>query len=149
MVEEALGRTWSWISDLPRHAIDTLPEELDGAAFLDRWGDTSDPVTEVDPATSYPVRAATGFGAHEHGRAQLARAQLQRGRIDGLGPLLAASHAAYTSMGLGHPAADAAVADVVSRPGVYGARSSGGGSGGTIVVVCQSGALDDIGGLIR
>jgi galactokinase len=38
---------------------------------------------------------------------------------------------------------------VLARTGVHGARSSGGGSGGTIVVVCERGALDDVEGLVR
>ncbi len=64
-------------------------------------------------------------------------------------PLLAASHAGYDAMGLGHPAATAIVEEALARPGVYGARSSGGGCGGTVVVVCRRGALDDVDGLIR
>jgi galactokinase len=52
-------------------------------------------------------------------------------------------------MGLGHSAATAVVDEVLDRPGVHGARSSGGGSGGTVVVLCDRGALDDIHGLIR
>jgi galactokinase len=32
---------------------------------------------------------------------------------------------------------------------VFGARSSGGGSGGTVVAVCDRGALDDVQGLVR
>ena len=52
-------------------------------------------------------------------------------------------------MGLGHPAATTAVEAALARPGVHGARSSGGGCGGTVVVVCDRGALDDVDGLIR
>jgi galactokinase len=37
----------------------------------------------------------------------------------------------------------------VDGRGVHGARSSGGGSGGTVVVLCDRGALDDVDGLIR
>ena len=67
-----------------------------------------------------------------------------------LGPLMAASHAGYDAMGLGHPAATAAVArGARPRPGVHGARSSAGGSGGTVVAVCERGALDDLHDLIR
>jgi galactokinase len=55
----------------------------------------------------------------------------------------------YDAMGLGHEAATAVVAQVLDRPGVYGARSSGGGSGGTIVVMCRRGALDDVEALVR
>ncbi len=149
MMEEALGRTWAWVSDLPRAALDLLPEELDGSTFLGRWGDTSDEVTVVDPSTTYPVRAATGFGIEENARAQVALAHLQRGDMDGLRPLLAASHAAYDAMGLGHRACTSVVDEALSRKGVYGARSAGGGCGGTVSVVCDRGALDDIDSLIR
>jgi galactokinase len=149
MVEEASGQVWPWVSALPREAVDDLPEVLDGAAFLDRWGGTDDEVTTVDPAATYPVRAATAFGVEEHARSEAAVAHLGRGEAPALGPLLAASHAGYDAMGLGHPAATAAVDEARLRPGVHGARSSGGGCGGTVVVVCDRGALDDIDGLIR
>ena len=120
----------------PRRAVDDLPEALDGAAFLDRWGDTDDAVTTVDPTETYPVRAATRFGVEEHARgARPRRAHLARGDVAALGPLLAASHAGYDAMGLGHPAATAAVAEALARAGVHGARSSGGGCGGTVVVL--------------
>ena len=56
---------------------------------------------------------------------------------------MAASHAGYDSMGLGHIAATATVEALLDRNGVLGARSSGGGSGGTVVVACARGALDD------
>jgi galactokinase len=52
-------------------------------------------------------------------------------------------------MGLGHPAATAIVDGVLARPGVHGARSSGGGSGGTVVVLCERDALEDVRALIR
>ena len=74
---------------------------------------------------------------------------LWRGDAAALGPLMAGSHAGYDAMGLGHPAATAVVADLLTRDGVLGARSSGGGSGGTIVVACARGALDDLDTLIR
>lgn len=62
---------------------------------------------------------------------------------------MAASQVGYDSMGLGHPAATAVVEEALARPGVYGARSSGGGCGGTVAVVCARGALDDVDALIR
>jgi len=149
MVEEAFGQSWPWVSALPGKAISRLPEALDGASFLDRWGHVGDGATTVDPAALYPIRAATGFGVEEHARAQLAMSHLARRQVDGLGPIMAASHAGYQSMGLGHPAADAIVDAVSQRPGVYGARSSGGGCGGTVVAVCERGALDDYDVVIR
>lgn len=149
IVEVARSERWSWVSELPPDAVATLPDALRGDEFLDRWGSTDDPLSSIDPAATYPVRAATGFGVGEHARSQEALAHLQRGDAAALGPLLAASHAGYESMGLGHPAADARVAAALARPGVHGARSSGGGSGGTVVVLCDRGALDDVPDVIR
>ena len=130
-----------WISELVD--VDGLPEALTGAEFLDRWGDHGDDVTTVDPGEMYPVRAATLFGVEEHRRSEAFLTGADPG------PLMAASHAGYDAMGLGHPAADAVVEEALAVPGVLGARSSGGGSGGTVVVLCEAGALDDVDGLIR
>ncbi len=149
MVEDALEEQWSWVSELPRAAVDDLPDALDGDSFLDRFGATDDDVTTIDPTESYPIRAATAFGVDENARSEAALVHLGRGEVGALGPLLAASQAGYDAMGLGHPASTTVVEAALARPGVHGARSSGGGCGGTVVVLCERGALDDIDGLIR
>jgi galactokinase len=149
IVEAAARRTWNWISELPPDLVGDLPEVLPGWAFLDRCGEIVDPLTVVDPDESYPVRAATRFGVEEHARSQLAMALLAARDIAAVGALLDASHAGYDAMGLGHAAATAVADEARRRPGVYGARSSGGGSGGTVVILCDEKALDDVDGLIR
>ena len=45
--------------------------------------------------------------------------------------------------------AAATIREALARPGVFGARSSGGGCGGAVVGLCAHGALDDVDGLIR
>jgi hypothetical protein len=149
MVEESEGRSWSWVSELPLSAVDRLPGLVEGAEFIRRWGDTGDPVTVVRPEEVYPVCAAAAFGVEEHARSCEALAALRRGEPGRLGPLLHASQAGYDAMGLGHPAATATVEAALATPGVYGARSSGGGCGGTVVVVCERGALDHVDAVIR
>ena len=149
MVEGAAGRTWPWVSQLPCAAAEALPDLLEGRAFLQEWGDTGDDVTVVRPDETYPVRAATVFGAEEHRRAVAALKALHDGEPERLGPLMEASQDGYDAMGLGHPSATAIVRDALARRGVLGARSSGGGCGGTVVVLCARGALDDVNGLIR
>ena len=149
MVEQRAGRSWAWTSQLPRAAALELPEEIEGATFLERWGETGDPLTVIEPGESYPIRAAAAFGGEEHDRSTEVLARLRAGEPDRLGRLMEASDASYRAMGLGHPAATAAVTNALARPGVYGARSSGGGCGGTVVVVCDQGALDDVDGLIH
>jgi galactokinase len=149
VAEAALGITVRWTSELPETCVAHLPVEVTGDDFLARWGTTDDPLTVLDPSTTYPVRASTAFAIGEHRRATEAFACLRAGDAAALRPLLAASHADYTAMGLGHPATDAIVAEASARPGVHAARTSGGGSGGTVVVLCERGALDDVPGLIR
>jgi galactokinase len=149
MIEAAAGRSWSYVGELPAPEVARLPEVLVGSSYLDRWPETDDALTAVDPHGEYPVRAATAFGREEHERSEHALAALARGEPDALGPLLRGSDSAYTAMGLGHPAAAAVVAEALARPGVFAARSSGGGCGGTVVVACRRGTLDDVAGLIR
>jgi galactokinase len=149
MVEDAASRSWSWGSELPAAEVARLPDVVEGSDFLDRWPRTDDALTAVEASEQYPVRAATAFGREEHERAGRALTALRRGVPLELGPLMRASDAAYAAMGLGHPATSDVVAEALARPGVFGARCSGGGCGGTVVVACQRGALDDVDGLIR
>ncbi|HEY6427147.1 MAG TPA: hypothetical protein VIX84_07920, partial [Acidimicrobiales bacterium] len=149
MVEDATGRLWSWVSQLPAAEVVRLPDAVEGSAFLDRWSGTDDGLTSVDASEQYPVHAATAFGREEHERSGRALAALARGDPGGLRPLMHASDAAYAAMGLGHAVASAVVEEALARPGVHGARSSGGGCGGTVVVACRAGALDDVDDLIR
>ena len=149
IAETAANETWTWVSDVPATLLDRLPETLTGAEFIARWSATDDPLSLIEPAEVYPVRAATAFGVGEHQRTRAVLALVRGGEAGGLGPLLAASHAGYDAAGLGHPTADEVVARALARPGVHGARSSGGGCGGTVVVLCDVGALDDVPGLIR
>ena len=61
------------------------------------------------------MRAATTFGVEEHLRSTMVQDALARRDVDAIGRAMAASHAGYDAMGLGHPAATAAV-DAGARP---------------------------------
>ena len=149
LVERTAGRSWDWISEMPADRVSALPEALTGGSLLDQFDGTNDQMTIVDPHTDYPVRAATAFGRAEHHRSEEFLLAVPAADQDRTRSLFAASHAGYQAIGLGHPTADRVVAEVLVRPDVYGARSSGGGSGGTVVVLCRRGTLDDIDCLIR
>ncbi len=47
-----------------------LPEQMRGDEFLARFGGTTDPVTKVDPARTYAIRAATTHPIKEEARVQ-------------------------------------------------------------------------------
>src|SRR5262249_42689143 len=113
-----------------------------GDAFLVRYSGTADSVTAVDPARIYKVRQATAHPVHEHDRVQKFRLLLTSPSTDlqrvGLGELMYRSHEGYSACGLGSPGTDLIVHLVKAAgppKGLYGARITGGGSGGTVAVI--------------
>lgn len=119
-----------------------LPERMSGAAFLRVRDGVDDEMSAVEPDVEYPVRAATLHPIEEQARVETFLELLDgsvgppRARL--LGEVMAASHDGYSRCGLGTPATDDIVEAVRSagwRQGLVGARVSGGGSGGTVVVI--------------
>lgn len=162
-----------------------LPARLNGRAFLDRWKETGDTATTVDPDEVYPVRGATEHPIYENERVHRFLAALQRGKqaqphgasgiaqgskhVEGrvaelkstrgpapmaamtaAGRLMYGSHRSYgRNCGLGSRETDLLVS-LVRRHGVaggmFGAKITGGGSGGTVAVLMEAspdgGAVD-------
>jgi len=124
--------------DFARH----LPEEMSGADFLARFGPTSDTVTRVDPARTYRVRQPAAHPVFEHDRVKRFRdlllAPASESRRHEAGALMYQSHSSYSACGLGSPGTDRLVELVRTEgaaAGLYGARITGGGSGGTVAVL--------------
>ena len=172
MVERALGRTVRHLAELPpstlaaAQAVRRLPSRLSGAAYLAEFGGVDDALAVVDPALEYPVGAATRFPIEESFRAATAASLLTYAAAGGgggagttpdalltqVGELMLQGHVGYTAVGLGSPETDAIVAALVAigpAGGVYGARISGGGAGGTVVVLATTAALPAIEALAR
>ena len=125
-----------------------LPEEMIGSDFLDRYGGISDTATTVIPDHRYPVRQAATHPVYEHARVnrftQLLRQLPDRPEAASmLGNLMYAAHASYSACGLGSDATDQLVAWVKAagpERGLFGAKITGGGSGGTVAVFGTSDA---------
>ena len=124
--------------ELVRH----LPDEMAGDDFLARYGGTADTVTSVAPGRRYRVRAPAAHPVYERWRVEAFRALLlaapgEAGRRR-LGELMYESHDSYGRCGLGSEGTDRLVALVRAEGaagGLYGARITGGGSGGTVAVL--------------
>ena len=118
-----------------------LPEEMSGDEFLARYGRTADTVTAVDGGRRYQVRAPAAHPVHERRRAETFRRLLLESGENAhreLGKLMYESHASYGMCGLGSTGTDRLVALVRAEgvaAGLYGARITGGGSGGTVAVI--------------
>ena len=144
--------------DYKQHFRPRLPEWMKGSDFVDRFGETIDTATRVDPATDYPVQHAADHHVLEARRVkqftefleQAARAapgtRDQGQWLDKAGHLMYASHLSYTKDAmLGAPECDLLV-DLVKkreRAGLYGAKITGGGSGGTVAVLADANARAD------
>jgi len=159
ILEVELGRPIAHLAELPPSLVrsvgdELLPPSLSGAEFLTRYGSADDPLSCIQPERRYPVRAAATFPVEESFRAVLAVHLLRgvhtgdpHGALEAVGELMYQSHAGYSSIGLGCPETDAMVDAVCKRGpgrGFYGARVSGGGSGGTVVVLLKTGALPEL-----
>jgi L-arabinokinase len=162
ILERLFGRRLAHVTELPPsrlHGVgeEDLPPTLSGAEFLARYGGVDDPLACVEPGRHYPVRAAVRFPVEENFRSALAvrllrgvRPEGRQATLEALGELMYQSHAGYGSIGLGCPETDAmveAVRGLGPGRGCYGARVSGGGSGGTVVVLLEESALPAIAGL--
>jgi len=126
-------------SEFEQHFATALPKKISGAAFLARYGGFTDAVTQIDPDQTYAVRVPTAHPIYEHFRVQcFAQLLAQPSSLHLLGELMYQSHASYSACGLGSPQTDRLVALVRAagpRQGLYGAKITGGGSGGTVAIL--------------
>lgn len=156
ILQRALGRRLPHLAEARPAEVasvgrDVLPDSMTGAEFMARHAAIDDPQSRIEPGRAYPVRAAARFAVEENQRAESLECVLREAPGDDreivlsmIGEVLAESHAGYSAMGLGCPETDAmveAIEDLGPARGFYGARISGGGSGGTVVVVLHERAI--------
>jgi L-arabinokinase len=123
-----------------------LPEKISGAEFTAKYHGTTDKITVIKPDREYAVLSPTAHPIYENYRvgrfAEILRgAAFDEAKLKDLGALMFASHASYSACGLGSDGTDLLV-ELVKRSGegLYGAKITGGGSGGTVAVLARRGA---------
>jgi galactokinase len=123
-----------------------LPETLSGRAFLDRYGTSIDPVTSVNENTVYKVCQCTAHPVCENHRvhrfvdllSQLHEPSSTEERdkvLNAMGNLMYQSHESYTRCGLGAERTNEIAQLASMTKGIYGARVTGGGQGGTVCLL--------------
>jgi L-arabinokinase len=142
-------------SELERRYRELLPERCHGAEFLRRFGGITDPISVVREDVTYRVRAATEHPVREHERASEFRRLLASEELDAsasdargvvlerLGSLMYEAHRSYSACGLGSTATDRIVElvqELGPARGLFGAKITGGGSGGTVAVLGRADA---------
>ncbi len=133
-----------------------LPTELRGDEFGALYGGTTDPVTRVDPNQTYAVRRPTAHPIHENARvrrfATLLEADPNEPALREMGELMYGSHASYSACGLGSDGTDLLVElvrEAGPAAGLYGAKITGGGSGGTVAILGRADAGEAVVGIAR
>ncbi|XP_043713454.1 L-arabinokinase-like [Telopea speciosissima] len=126
-----------------------LPESMLGETFIQKYNDHNDSVTVIDQRHSYGVKSQAQHPIYENFRVKafksLLTAQSSHEQLTSLGELLYQCHYSYSACGLGSDGTDRLVKLVQemqhsriskSENGtLFGAKITGGGSGGTVCVV--------------
>jgi L-arabinokinase len=128
-----------------------LPETIRGDDFLRHYGGTTDRVTRVDPHRAYAVRQPAAHPVYEHARVaafrRLLTSELNDTVLVEMGEMMYASHASYSACGLGSAGTDRLVEKVRqagTASGMFGAKITGGGSGGTVAVLGRADAAERV-----
>ncbi len=126
-----------------------LPEKITGIDFISLYGDTIDLNSQINPQTEYLVQISTQHPVEENARVNTFMQLLQDFSLDqdfeklnAMGGLMKMSHQSYSACGLGTKRTDEIVtmASKYLDEGIFGAKITGGGSGG---VVCLLTSGDD------
>jgi L-arabinokinase len=131
-----------------------LPERMQGAEFLRKYHGTTDAVTQVQPERNYAIRQPTAHPIYEHARVTRFRELMATPGDESvwleMGALMYASHDSYSACGLGSSGTDRLVHLVRAAgpaAGLFGAKITGGGSGGTVAILGRKtagAAVDEI-----
>src|ERR1043165_9650186 len=127
-----------------------MPESLSGDEFIVHYGGATDPITRIERERTYAIRAPTEHAIYESSRVKVFAESLDKqpsgsslGDKLAMGELMYASHESYSACGLGSKGTDLLVGLVRSYgvdQGLFGAKITGGGSGGTVAVLGSSDA---------
>jgi galactokinase len=128
-----------------------LPEVMVGSEFLEKYQSHEDSITKIQPDATYRVQGPTAHPVYENMRVMAFMDHLKSvsaGELDGLaaaGQCMFASHESYkNNCLLSVPEVDFIVDAVRARgtdKGLYGAKITGGGSGGTVAIFGEKDAL--------
>jgi len=136
--------------------LDQLPEAMTGAEFIAKYQNVDDNLSVIDEKAIYHIRASARFPVEESFRGSVALSLLNSlatipsgsaayvETLSQIGELMMQTHRAYGTIGLGCPETDIMITKLMNygpSKGIYGARMSGGGSGGTVAVLCERSAI--------
>jgi galactokinase len=149
-----------YLCNIPSFEFETayrsfIPKKIRGRTYIKTFTDTPDPVTSVDPNFTYKVRSRVEHPVYEHERVESFIAHLkaasrtgQKAFLESAGRFMFASDWSYIHRcGLGSPETSWLVREIKNmgpKAGFYGAKITGGGSGGTVAVAGDERMFDHL-----
>ncbi len=137
------------VDEFRKYCEPILPKKIKGSDFLDKFGETVDTVTQVDPEKTYLVKDRVQHPIYENERVKLYINCIKNADqfpdrasefLKVAGALMYESNASYRDLaGLGSPEIDGLVniaEKIGEQGGIYGAKITGGGEGGTVALLC-------------
>lgn len=123
-----------------------LPDVMTGKDFLTRHKVSIDHITSIDPEKNYQIRQCASHPIYEHDRVQHFKEHLlslhespssseRISILKNMGELMFQAHESYSRCGLGSDRTDEIVVMTKNIRGVYGAKITGGGNGGTVCLL--------------
>lgn len=133
-------------SEFEQYFSAQIPEKIGGAEFLEKYHGTTDLVTKIEKEKIYAVKTPTAHAIYEHFRvrtfAEILKSELNETKLKLLGELMFQSHASYAACGLCEKGTNLLVKFIRedNRQNLFGAKITGGGSGGTVAVLARKGS---------
>jgi len=123
-----------------------LPDSISGKEFIETFAVSIDRVTAIDEEKKYHVRQSASHPVYEHERVnrfkqylislnQVPPTENRTTILKHMGELMYQAHESYSLCGLGSDRTDEIVSLAKTAPGVYGAKITGGGNGGTVCLL--------------
>ena len=145
------------VQDFREQCEHLLPDQMHGAEFLDKYGETVDTATQVDPEKLYAVKSRVQHAVYENARVKRFIAAIKNANEDSeriqeylseAGNLMYESNTSYRDFaGLGSREVDGLVniaRKIGEQGGIYGAKITGGGGGGTVALLCHGNVENSI-----
>jgi len=126
--------------------LHVLPEFINGKDFIKKYGTSIDSVTSIEKQKNYFVKQCASHPVYENDRVHQFRNHLnalnnfpepsqRKELLIKMGELMYQSHESYSCCGLGSDRTDEIVASTKTLTGIYGAKITGGGNGGTVCLL--------------
>jgi len=136
------------VEEFEKSLIHHLPHSIQGKDFLEKYQVSIDRVTSIDKTKTYYVRQCVSHPVYENHRVKMFKNHLlslpdstssdQAEILKQMGELMYQSHESYSRCGLGSDRTDELVALAKNAHGVYGAKITGGGNGGTVCLLVNN-----------